>query len=169
MHKDQWGHNYNTPGEPLSDVLGFEMIRNRTLPSSSATVHAKLGEEIIDCLPFLETVAPTSASVEATFTDGPAEGCPAALINQFKKGCVYYATACSVRLVDHLVRKATKRAGIDCYQPLGDRVAIFPDLLGDGIWLFNHSSAPVDAQDLQIPAGEYTKLPCNDSSINRYS
>ncbi len=158
MHKDEWGHNYNTPGAPLADVLGFEMIRNRTLPSTSDSLHAKLGDQIIECLPFVETVTAITAEVEASFTDGIAAGCPAALSNAYGKGKVYYATACSEGLVDHLARKAAQRANIDCYETLGERIAIFPAPQGDGTWLFNHSSSPINEHGVKVPAGEYIKL-----------
>lgn len=167
MHKDTWAHNYKTPGEPLAEVLGFSMLRNRTLPATTDIIHAQFGESVIDCLPFVETVYPTTAQVEATFIDGLAKDHPAALSHRYQKGSVYYATAFSEGLIHRLATRAAKDAGIPCYEPLGDNVAILPDLLGDGVWLFNHEATPLTLEDLTIPAGDYVKLPNDDPRLKR--
>ncbi|WPJ96780.1 beta-galactosidase [Coraliomargarita algicola] len=158
MHKDQWGHNYNTPGEPLTDVLGFTMARNRTLPSESERIQAQLGEVIIDCDPFVEMVTATTAQVEASFVNGPAQGQPASLIHRYEKGTVYYAAANSEALITDLAQKAARNAQIDTYESPHKRAAIYPDPQGDCVWLFNHSSDTIQITETHIPSGEYIQL-----------
>ncbi|WP_269522639.1 beta-galactosidase [Coraliomargarita parva] len=162
MHKDQWGQNYNTPGEALADVLGFTMARNRTLPSESGRIQAQLGETIVDCDPFVERVTPTTAQVEATFLNGPSKGQPASLIHRFHKGTVYYAAAHSEALITDLAQKAARKAQINDYESLGERVAIYPDPQSDSIWLLNHSSDAIQTSGTRIPSGEYIKLGLNE-------
>ncbi|MGE9290302.1 MAG: beta-galactosidase [Puniceicoccales bacterium] len=158
MHKDQWGHNYERPCAPLADVFGFEISRNRTLPSSSDPIHAQLGESLVECLPFIETVKATTAEVISTFTDGLAKGSPAALRNSYGKGQVYYAAACSTGLIDRLAREAAAHAGIDFYEPLGERIALYPSSQGDGVWVFNYSPSSIQIKNIRIAAGDYAKL-----------
>jgi beta-galactosidase len=151
-HQDPWGAYYNTPGEPLAEVIGGQVYRNHNLPDDTR-ITVRMDDESFHCLAHADRIEPTTAQVLATFETGPFSGAPAAMMNRVGKGVCYYAAGCSPRLIERLAIRAARDAGLPMVEAPVDNVAVLIE--SDGTWVFNHTATPQLVEGVQVPARDF--------------
>jgi beta-galactosidase len=152
-HQDQWGAYYPRLADPLAEVLGFSIRRDIGV-TDDVTVRLESGR-VCSCLAYAERLENPAGEVLARFAGGGIDGEVAALTRRFGRGHVFYAAGCSADLIQHLAALAARQAKLPFAESPVDDLALLPDLHEDRYWLFNHTSAPVQAAGQVVLPGDF--------------
>jgi beta-galactosidase len=155
-HMDLHGKYHLHPGALLSDVFGYELKDIRLgaadgIRFNDGQNYARDAEG--------ESLAPTTASVLATFAGGEAEGKPAALVNSFGKGTAFYVACVSRSVNVAVIALAAAKAGVPAIENSNELVSACQHCSGKGMWYFNHSEKPATVAGRTIPAGDFCFVP----------
>lgn len=153
-HLDEHGVFFRTPGEPLRELLGFEVRRDSR---GNEEPSIAWGDDRFRSLAHFEHVESVADDVEvlAHFESKPFAAEPAVLARRFGAGHLFYAAATSRELNEKLLRLASEKAGLEIIAP-PEGVIVLPHLTKPNRrWIFNYSTKPRQWSGATVPPRDF--------------
>ncbi|MBC8127615.1 MAG: beta-galactosidase [Gloeobacteraceae cyanobacterium ES-bin-144] len=155
--QDDHGVYFKRFGEPLRELLGFEVLRDVRL---SEPPKVRWDTEVFETALHAERIETVGKDCEvlARFEGGGLAGSVAALRRDFGKGTLFFSAATSLEMNEKLIRLACARTKITTFDTPVDLI-VTPHLSDPSkCWIFNYGNEAREWNGTTIPAKDFRCL-----------